>query len=211
MVDAVEKNMVGLVGLGERTLTPAHEADFQALSATSLGQPVWQMRKRAELRELLALSEIADRFQVVGVDVRTDFRALVHLRCPVPCLGPQDEHLRIEEQAVIAICWPEEAIRSPLPGHSFAQIVGPREVYLPNVSPEPTQLICLGTQLPVGLPVREIILMSFGVLTMQTVMLDEQDPSGVMSADAALYWQARPDLIPLTDEPFLASVPAVGS
>jgi hypothetical protein len=41
---------------------------------------------------------------------------------------------------------------------------------------------------------------------MQTVMVDELDPGGVMNAEAAHWWQANPGRIPLTTAPFLAPV-----
>ena len=38
---------------------------------------------------------------------------------------------------------------------------------------------------------------------MQSVMFDEQDPAGVLNADAARWWQQNRDRIPLSREPFI--------
>ncbi|MHC4710269.1 MAG: hypothetical protein ACYTA3_07565, partial [Planctomycetota bacterium] len=60
--------------------------------------------------------------------------------------------------------------------------------------------------LPAGIPVSEIVLLSYGLLSMQSVMLDPDDSAGVMNVEAASFWQARLGDIPLSDEPFLRPV-----
>jgi hypothetical protein len=50
------------------------------------------------------------------------------------------------------------------------------------------------------------VLLSYGLLSMQSVMLDPDDSAGVMNVEAASFWQARLGDIPLSDEPFLRPV-----
>ena len=66
------------------------------------------------------------------------------------------------------------------------------------------QLLCLGTTLPVGIPCRELVLSAYGALTFQLLAIDERDPAGVMNAEAALWWQQRASMLPLSDVPFLS-------
>jgi hypothetical protein len=66
------------------------------------------------------------------------------------------------------------------------------------------QRLCLGVNLPRGFPLREAVLSTYAALSMQSVMVDELDPGGVMNSEAALWWQANPGRIPLTAKPFLA-------
>jgi hypothetical protein len=57
---------------------------------------------------------------------------------------------------------------------------------------------------PRGYPLREAVLASYAALTLQSVMVDELDPVGVMNRQAARWWQANAGRIPLTTTPFLA-------
>ena len=83
-------------------------------------------------------------------------------------------------------------------------ILAPANVWHANVSAEiPGQPLCLGESLPVGPRSVEIILSSYGALSMQTVMTDEADPVGVMNIEAAKWWQQNAQLIPLSDTAFL--------
>jgi hypothetical protein len=65
--------------------------------------------------------------------------------------------------------------------------------------------MCLGTFLPSGIPAHELVLLGWGLLTLQNVMLDAGDAAGVMNLSAAEWWMANRNLMPLTREPFLAS------
>jgi hypothetical protein len=49
----------------------------------------------------------------------------------------------------------------------------------------------------------EIVVMTYGALTMQSVMIDEQDSAGVLNRDAAHWWQQNLWRIPLSREPFI--------
>jgi hypothetical protein len=67
-------------------------------------------------------------------------------------------------------------------------------------------LLCLGVNVPRCFPLRECVLASYAALTLQSIMVDERDPAGVMNKEAALWWQSNLHRIPLSTVPFLASV-----
>ena len=194
----------GLADLASVPLSPAHAAELMMWEAHVRGSPVWRRRKLTEVRDLMALSQIASRLRIEMLDATTDLRVVLRMRCAVPCLENEDAELHIAEEAVLGLTYPEKALREPQPGFAFVQIMKPRNVFMAVVSRDINQVLCLGTTLPVGLPVREIVLASYGALTMQNVMIDERDPAGVMFAPAAIWWQQRPGLIPLSDVPFLS-------
>ena len=70
---------------------------------------------------------------------------------------------------------------------------------------EGAKLIDPSGQLPAGIPLKEIILMTYGALTMQTTQLDILDSAGVLNPFAADWWQRNTNRIPLSREPFLRS------
>jgi hypothetical protein len=167
------------------------------------GSMAWRKRKEAEARDLLALSEITSRFEVGFLDLRESLRAMAVLHAPVPLCPDGQGKLRIAPFALLGITYPEEAVRRPLPGYGSVQLLQPSGVFHPNGHPQSPQLLCLGAALPVSIQLKEIVLMSYALLTLQTVMLDEMDPAGVMNREAARYFQERMHLVPLTREPFL--------
>jgi len=195
----------GLASLADCPLSSSEEAELVRWEARGRGSPVWRKRKIVELRELMALSRIAPRLKIEMIDAVTDLRAVLRLRCPVPCLADTASELRIADEAVLGLTYTEEALRSPQPGYAFVQILEPRDVFMAVVARGGPQLLCLGTTLPVGFPVREIVLATYGALTMQNVHIDERDPAGVMNAEAALWWQQRTSMLPLSDVPFLSN------
>jgi hypothetical protein len=166
------------------------------------GPAFWRYRKLAEGHDLLALSEITSRFKVTLLDLRETLRAIVQMQVPVPCEPDKNGNLRIDQSAILAMRYPEEAIRIPLPGFSFVEILQPRGIWHANVSAEAVQMLCLGAQLPAGIQLKEIVLMSYGALSMQTVMIDEMDAAGVLNPEAARWWQHNINLVPLSRTPF---------
>ena len=170
----------------------------------TLGGPMtWQNRKLAEAYDLLALAQIASRFSVEFLDLRESLRAVATLQAPVPCLPDAGGNLRIAQRALLGIRYPEEALRTPLPGFSFVEILEPKGVWHANVSAESVQMLCLGAQLPAGIQLKEIVLMTYGALIMATVMIDELDPAGVLNPEAARWWQHNIKLVPLSRASFL--------
>ncbi len=84
----------------------------------------------------------------------------------------------------------------------------------PNVSsheavPGEPQALCLGANIPRGLPLREAVLASYAAFTLQAITLDAADPAGVMNPAAAEHWQINSQQIPLSREAFLS--PLAGS
>ena len=61
-----------------------------------------------------------------------------------------------------------------------------------------------GTVLVNGQPGKDLVVMAYGALAMQTVQIDVLDPAGVMNAEAARWWQANIDRVPLSTAPFLS-------
>jgi hypothetical protein len=188
-------------------LDPPRAARFAALEELCRGAAPWRLRKLAEARSLLSLEQIAPRLAVLDLDVRTEWRALVRLRCAVPCRPDGVGALVVVSEAALAIQWPEAALRMPLPGYAFVGVAHPRGLWHGNVSADLAQRLCLGPTLPPCTPVREIVIAAYGALTMQTVRLDPRDPAGVMNAEAARWWLEHADRVPLTDEPFLSALP----
>ena len=194
----------GLGDLGEVPLSPAYEAELAMWAGAVRGSPMWRVRKLADVRDLMALTSIASRLRIEMLDATTDLRAVLRLRCAVPCLESSEAELHVAKEAVLGLVYPEQALRVPLPGYAFVRILRPRDVFQPVVSRDDLQALCLGTTLPVALPVREILLAAYGALSMQILHIDERDPAGVMNAAAAVWWQQRPHLYPLSEVPFLS-------
>ena len=92
-----------------------------------------------------------------------------------------------------------------LPGYAFVQIIWPRNVWHANVARDRGQPLCLGATLQAGIRAKEIVLLSYGALTMQSIMLDPQDSAGVLDFEAAKWFLANRDRVPLSEVPFLSN------
>ena len=201
------KSGVGLSHLHELVLTDERQRVLDTALAVSGGSPVWRARKEVEAREVMALSQRAPagRMEVVYLDVSAALRLIVHLKVPAPCRPGSDGELRIEPFAHLGIIYPLETLREVRSGTGFVQILAPGEVWHANVLADRGQPLCLGASLPPGIRVKELILMSYGALSMQSVMLDEGDAAGVLNLEAARWWQQNLDRIPLSRTPFLGA------
>jgi hypothetical protein len=200
----------GLSALEKVQLSSAKQKMLDSARRSCSGPAVWRNRKSAEARDLLALEEIAGRFQVEFLDLQESLRALVGMRVPTPCLPDLEGNLYIAPHIRLGITYPEEALRLPMPGFALVEIMHPRQVWHANVSTEGAQMLCLGVQLPAGIQLKDIILMAYGAISMQTVMIDEMDAAGVLNPDAARWWQQNIHRIPLSRETFFDnSGPAV--
>ena len=195
----------GLSALGDVELSSSAGRFLEEKQRSNCGSPVWVRRKGAEARDLLALQEIAPRFQVLDVDMRETLRVCAELRVTVPCMNEGHDELVIRDRALLGIRYGEEAIRFPQPGYAFICLLEPRGAWMPHVSRDGTQAVCLGIQLPVGIKLKELVLMTYASLTMGTVQMDETDPAGIMCLEAARWWQQHQDLVPLSHEPFLSA------
>jgi hypothetical protein len=193
----------GLSALEQVKLGDPNQRLLDAAHDTCGGPAVWRYRKLAETYELLALSEIAPRFKVELLDLREALRVVVLMQVSVPCQPDATGNPRIVKQTRLGIKYPEEIIRMPVPGFSIVEIIQPKGVWHANVSFEGAQMLCLGAQIPAGIQLKEIILMTYGALCLQTVMIDEMDAAGVLNPEAARWWQHSTKLIPLSWASFL--------
>jgi hypothetical protein len=92
---------------------------FQAALAESGGPLPWRIRKKAEARELLALSQIAPRLVVQQLDLREALRALLFLNVPVALRPGQLGEFCVANYAVLGLNYPQEALCKPQPGFAF--------------------------------------------------------------------------------------------
>jgi hypothetical protein len=194
----------GLADLDGVVLDHEVQAQLDGAAAMAGGEPSWRARKRAEAHRLLALARIAgpQRLAVHMLDLADEFRAVVRLNTPVAMTPDPNGALRVADGAVLGIRYPQQALAQPMPGFAFVRLLSPPVgAWYPNLCAE--HLLCLGASMPAGIPVTELVLGSWGLLTMQSVMLDPSDHAGVMNADAAAWWSEHADLMPLTAEPFL--------
>jgi len=197
----------GLLALDTVTLSRRHERMLAAAMRPCGGPAFWRLRKQREARDFLALAQVCGRLAVHELRLGEAFQAVAYMEVPVPCRPDETGRLRIAGGALIGLTYREEAVRLPAPGYAFANILAPHDVWHANVGgAEHGQPICLGQSMPAAIPLRELVLLIYGALSLQTVMIDERDVAGVMSADAARWWQQNLHRIPLTREPFIRPI-----
>ena len=197
----------GLSALSEVQLDERYRHILEFARGTCGGPTVWRQRKLVEVRELLALAQISRRLRIEWLDVSVDLRAVVEMRVTVPCLRSPDAQLQIASRALLGIVYRQEVMVSPQAGYSFVQILAPGPVWSASVSNDQAQVLCLGPSLPTGIALKEILLMTYGALTMQTIQLNSGDSAGVMNPAGAQWWSCENNLkkIPLSREPFLVN------
>jgi len=196
----------GLASLDRITLSPSNEHRLARAAASMQGVHPWPARKHAEARQLLALEQLAgpSRMQVLELDLEQDLRTSIRLDTPVAMTPDATGAARIHRGAVIGIVYPRVILSTSLPGYALVSLLEPAVgAYYPNVGASRGQRMCLGAQIPVGIPVIELAIAAWGLLSMQTVQLDAADRNGVMNVAAAEHWLANRDRIPLTRESFL--------
>lgn len=201
----------GLASLSEIPLTPLTQRRLELVCSEMQGVGPWSDRKKSEARKLLALEQLAgpSRMRVNSLDVEQDLRAAVWLDVPVAMTPTPDGSLSVIRGAVIGVVYPPVILSMALPGFALVSLVAPAAgAFYPNVGASRGQRMCLGATLPVGIPVSELVLLSYGLLTGQTIMLDTSDSAGVMNVEAAHYWSANLDKMPLSSTPFLRPNPA---
>ena len=200
----------GLGSLSEIRLSPINQHRLDAVSAEMQGIGPWRARKRSEASQLLALEQLAGpgRMQVRTLDLEQDLRTSVWLDVPVAMTPDPDGTVNMVRGAIIGVTYPRVVLTTPLPGFALVCLIEPAAgAYYPNVGMSRGQRLCLGLTLPVGIPVVELVLLSYGLLTMQTIMLDPADSAGVMNVESAHFWAANQNLIPLSRTPFLQPEP----
>lgn len=195
---------LGLADLDRVTLNQSSQSVFDYAASVMGGDRIWQARKKAEARDLLALAQIAPRMILVHLDLRESLRAAIQLRVPVAVRGGPAAPLVIKDVALVGLTYGEEAMRCALPGFSFLQVLEPRNCWSASISADPIQALCLGTSMPASVRCKDLVVMAYSALSMQSIQIDLLDPAGVMNGAAATWWQANVDRIPLTSAPFLS-------
>ena len=163
----------------------------------------WAARKASEAKRLLAMAELVGpkRMAVEMLDLHGDLRARVRLTTPVALRSDADGKLRIADRAVIGIVYPPHVLRSAVPGSALVGLISPAwGAWYPN---EGGGRLCLGATIPPGIPVTELVLSSYLLLSGQAIMLDPADGAGIMNPAAAAWWQSNLDLLPLSSAAFL--------
>ncbi len=192
----------GLLDLDRVALDARSAAVLAATEKSCGGAPPWRQRKLAELLAFLRLAILSQRLRVIHADLELDLRIVFALRAPVPCAPDAEGRLRLAPHALLGLRYPETAVRLPQPGYAFVQILDPPDVFHSNVALG-TQQLCLGAHLNPAIRLTELVLLTYGALTLQTISLDVLDPAGVLNPPAALFFQEHPESVPLTREPFL--------
>ena len=192
--------------LGAVVLEGAHREIHRVVAAGAGGPEPWRRRKLSEAHDLLALAQVSGRVEILSLDLRQNFRAMLALRVPVPCRRGGVGPFTVAPTAVLGLQYRPEAMVAAQPGTSFIEILEPRDVFHSNVAPahEPpgAQLLCLG-HLPAGVRVSELVLLAYSALSLQTVQFSLVDPMGLLHPAAAIFFQNNGAKIPLTREPFL--------
>lgn len=201
----------GLSDLSGVVLDARHLDAFEQAERGNSGSPIWRQRKRAEAWDFFALAQVSGRIRVIMADLTGTLRLMFELVAPVPTLPDPAGRLVVADRALVGLSLPEEALREPLPGYACVTLLRPSTVWLPNAAPPdpsfrgpgPGQPLCLGASIAAGTPVKELVLQTYGALTLQSVQLDERDAAGVMNAAAAEWWLQTDTPIPLTRAGFL--------
>ena len=85
----------GLTSLEKVNLNDKHSKMLQTAHGNCHGSAVWRYRKLAEVYDLLALSEIASRFNIEHIDAQETLRVLASLEVTVPLRPDTTGRLRV--------------------------------------------------------------------------------------------------------------------
>ena len=190
--------------LGRVPLDAHHGALLQGALAACSGSAGWRSRKRNEAHEVLALAQVSRRITVLALDLREAIRVQFFMRSPVPCRPDPAGELCVGSCAELGLSYSEAAVIEPQPGYNFIFLLRPFHAWHPNISSlESGQRICLGPQLPAATRLREIIFLTYQVLTLAAAQFNPLDSAGVMNGEAAEWYQRNPHRLPLSKEPFI--------
>jgi hypothetical protein len=160
------------------------------------GRRAWRQWKRHEAGEILTLAQRASRLDLLDLDIAGDFHALYEIRMPVP-REPVEGRLQIGDRAVFHLRYVEEWLWSSPPGWAPLGVVFPSDVFHSNLAPQLAGAICLG-ELPPAIRPKELLLLGFFTVSLQTLSLDETDVHGVLNRQASEYYRRHPEYLPLT-------------
>lgn len=191
---------IDLQDLHKVVLNEQHQQMYDRALTQMLEGEMWSMRKAQELHDALAMAQMTreDDLDILAIDATDDLRLLMHMRVPVPLMLKPGGDLQVVEHAMIEMRYPRLIMEQNLPGTAFIRVVQPRFIWLSNVD-HAVGVGCLGKIVPRNTPCRELILLTYSVLSAQTQMNDEQDYAGVINRDAAKWWALNPHRAPLTD------------
>lgn len=190
-------------------LLDAPAAMLAAASALAGGSAPWRNRKRAEAADLVAFGRrAARRFEVASFDLRTDLRAIVRIRTPVPLR--EGGQITIGTSALLGLMLPEEFMTRPVSGTGAVCVLFPaHSVQHGNIAPVPGQPMCLGSALPPGIPLRELVVMAWSALSLQPgFVVEARDPAGVLNPEAAAFWDGERANLPLLNDRSFLNPPA---
>ncbi|HOW69483.1 MAG TPA: hypothetical protein PKY77_02680 [Phycisphaerae bacterium] len=172
----------------------------------------WGRRKPAEVTNLLRLDQLAPpgRMVIRAIDASGALRIALALRVKCPAVRP-DGQIYVADQAELGIILTDGCLRGAK--DSVAVLVFAPALFHSNAAPPgqlPIQGLCLGdasVSMPVAaLGCAELVLLLYSILQLQTVTIDPEDPLRVANPEAARYWLAHRDQMPLDRTPFLAPV-----
>ena len=192
--------------LGEVVLSDQRQRMLDSATAVSRGPDRWRTRKAYEARRLLALDQVAGptRMELQTLELEVDLRAAIKLHVPVALQPDEKGRLRTASSAVVGLVYPQVALAVPLPGFAVMCLMEPSHgAWYAQVGAALGQRMCLGVTIPVNIPVTELILTAYQLLSLQAVQLDPGDGAGVMNSAAAEWWVRNRGQIPLSREPFL--------
>ena len=169
---------------------------LQSALADNVGRREWREYKAEQARELVDLCVRSPRMTLLGLDLTGDFGAVYGIVMPVPC-RPQGDRLRLAQHAVFHLRYAEEWRWQPPAGYEPLGVLDPMDLFGPNMVAAPAGGVCLG-RIPAGIPVREIALLGYFAVTLQTHQLNEIDPQGILNPAACEYFRAHPEWLPLT-------------
>ena len=202
-----------LSSLQDIQLIALYRGILEKVAPGAAGPEPWRRRKLGAAHELLALAQISRRMTIQYLDLTDAIRAVFVLKVPVPCRRGGAGPFLVAPAAVIGLTYRSEAMVSAQPGHSFAEILQPRDVFHPNVAPsyQPpgAQILCLGPKLPASIRIVDLVLMIYTAICLQSVNYSFTDSAGLLNQSAGLFLEANPARVPLTREPFLPIKEAV--
>lgn len=207
MNDNTNNPFFGLSRLNEVPLEGPFLQHYEFGLAKCQASGFYPSRMKKEFRDYLALAQVSGRIRPCDVNFEGTFKIQFLLKARYPYRDLSQE-VRVADHALLVLAYPEEAIRQPVNGTSFVQIIG-GNAFHPNISPAalglPVQGLCLGSSVMAGVRLKELILIVYGLLTLQSITMDMLDPAGVLDPEAAEYWQQNIQRIPLSREPFIVS------
>lgn len=167
----------------------------QALAGNA-GCREWREFKAEQARELQKLCAQSPRMTLLHLDLTGDFSAVYGIAMPVPC-RPQGDRLQIANRAVFHLRYAEEWRWQPPAGFEPLGVLDPIDLFGPNMISAPQGGVCLG-RIPAGITVREIALLGYFAVTLQTYQLNEIDPQGILNPVACEFFRAHQEWLPLT-------------